>query len=945
MFKKKYSSREKFLEVQKLLVGLIILLLFEITTFAQTGTLKGTIKDAVTMEELIGVNIFLPQLNIGSSTDINGKYTISNIPVGTFNINVRYVGYKQITEEVVIKNNTTTELDFNLEQTAIQLDELVVTGQGVATERRKLTSTVETISADEIKNAPVESVDQLLQGRVAGLTAFNSSGMPGTSGRVAARGLKSALSNATPVVYIDNVRVDNQDAFRLALDTGGAESSSLADLVVGEIDRIEVIKGGAASTLFGSESANGVIQIFTKKGVPGNARWSVNVTSGYDAPNLNFVSEDFVKKNVFQDGFYQAYNLAVSGGDKTFTYNLGSKTLMNDGVFVDNLTRSKSYNLNGGFRVLVSDLTTLELSTSYTKSQYKRANNNNLPTAPYGGFDDGAYGDQWGYTDHDRDSILAIMLTDNIGDDIDRFRTAINLDYKPIENFNNKFTVGIDYRKNEEREFVPKKSGTFFFQENGYLYRADREYLSVTLAYAGSYIMPKWGELAQTLAFGVQGFRVEDRESAAQGSDFSIPGTEDFDNASLIDAQESNRQLFNGGIYFVDQLGLFDKVFIDLGIRADGNSTFGDAIGMQYYPKVGIAYNISEEGYFPTSLKSVISTLKLRSSWGQTGNFPPPFTRDRTYSANSFLDQSGLGFSNPGNKDLKPEKTSSIDAGFDMGLFEDKVSVEFNYFKQLTNDALFQVPRDPASGFGLQYTNIGEISNVGLEFSVYAQIFKSQDFAANARFSIATLENKVESLGGAAPFSLAGFTFLPRRVEEGYPLGVFRVNVPVKDADGNFTGDYEQKLLGTPLPKQSGSFSFNVTLFRNLTISSLTEFAFGHQVVNLKKTLRYFNETEDAVNAVPDGYSFESASSVWLEDADWIKVREIAVNYYFPSSFFKGLILTASIRNVTEFGIKTSKLDPELNSFQPSSSANPGGYGYLDISAPRQFRIGLTYNL
>ena len=185
---------------------------------------------------------------------------------------------------------------------------------------------------------------------------------------------------------------------------------------------------------------------------------------------------------------------------------------------------------------------------------------------------------------------------------------------------------------------------------------------------------------------------------------------------------------------------------------------------------------------------------------------------------------------------------------------------------------------------------------------------------------------------------------MPRRVEEGHPLGVFRVNVPIRDADGNFTGDFQQKLMGNPLPKQSGSFSFNVTLFKNIYITSLTEFAFGHKIVNLKRTLRYFRQTEDAADAVPEGYSFESASSIWLEDADWIKIREIAINYYFPESFLKGLTFTASMRNVAEFGIKTTDLDPELNSFQPSSSANPGGYGYLDISAPRQVRVGLTYN-
>ncbi len=927
----------------------VLVLLLTIIMTGQTlsqqsrGSIRGLVRDEVTREPLIGANVFIQEINAGAATDVDGRFLIEGVPVGTHVVLVRFIGYRQTSSEVIVRANSTTEVNFSLQASAVQLNELVVTGQGVATERRKLTSTVESIKTDDIKIAPVESVDQLLQGRVPGMVAFNSSGMPGTAGRIAARGLKSALTNATPVVYVDNVRVDNQDAFRLALDTGGAESSSLADLVVGEIDRIEVIKGGAASTLFGSEAANGVIQIFTKKGMPGAARWNVNVTSGYDIPNTKFVTEQYVKDKVFQDGFYQSYSINTSGGDKAFTYNVGGKVFMNDGIIVENVSRAKSYNFNGGLRTLLSDVSTLELSTSYTKTQYRRTDNNNLPTAPYGGFDDGSRSDIWGYDDAARDADLELMLTNKVNDDVDRFRTALNFDYKPIENFNNKFTFGLDFRKNEERQFVPKKSGTFFSTENGFLYRADREYLSVTLAYAGSYVLPKLGPVTQTIAFGAQGFRVEDRESAAQGEDFAIPGTEDFDNASRIDAQESNRQLFSGGIYIADQIGLFDKVFIDLGIRADGNSTFGENIGLQYYPKAGIAYNISEESYFPEFLRAAISTLKLRSSWGQTGNFPPPFTRDRTYAANSYLDQSGLGFSNPGNDDLKPEKTTSIDAGFDMGLFDDRVSIEFNYFDQLTKEALFLVPNDPASGFGLQYKNVGEISNKGIELAIYAQFLQMENLVANARFSISTLTNKVESLGGSAPFDLSSYTFLPRRVEEGHPLGVFRVNVPIQNADGTYTGTYETKLIGTPMPKQSGTFSLNLTLFKDIYISGLMEFAFGHQIVNLKKTLRYFNSTEDAADAVPEGYSFESASSVWLEDADWIKIREITLSYRVPGEFFHGLTVSASIRNVAEFGIKTSMLDPELNSFQ-SGQANTGGYGYLDISAPRQLRFGLTYN-
>ena len=913
---------------------------------AGNGIIKGTIKDAITKELLAGTSIFIPSIKMGTSSLVNGTYRIERVPAGEYELVVRYIGFKDLKKTITVANNETLEVNFEIYPSAVQLNEIIVTGQGVATERRKLTSPVETLRLEEFQNAPVESIDQLLQGRIAGLNSFSSSGMPGTAGRMSTRGLKSVLSKGTPVIYVDNVRVDNQEAYRLAINTGGEESSSLADLVVGEIDRVEVIKGGASATLFGSEAANGVIQIFTKKGIPGAPKWSVNATTGFDEPYTKYVSEPYVKEKVLRPGSYQAYSLNVTGGSQAFTYNIGGKTNLSRGIMVNDMGSSKSYNLNAGFRAILSQDANIELSTSYTNYQYKRADNNNLPSAPFGGFEDYSRSDANGFTEGQRDSILSIMQMQDNKEKINRFRTSLNFDITPLADFTNKFTLGIDYRKSEGRQFAPKKSGDFFATPDGHLSRADREYMTLTMAYAGSYKLPTIaGFLDQNIAFGAQGFRVEDREESATGSSFAIPGTDDFDNASLISAMESNRQLFSGGFYFIDQVGLWDKWFIDFGLRADGNSAFGESIGLQVYPKAGIAYNISQEDFYPDFLRPYIGSLKLRSSYGLTGNFPPPFTRDRTYVANSFLAQTGLAFGNPGNDQLKPEKTASTEAGFEMGLLSDRVSLEFNYFYQLTTDALFLVPRDPASGFGQQNTNVGKISNKGIELTLGAQIFQTEDFSMNAKFSLSTLENNVESLGGAAPFSGAGFVFLPARVEEGHPVGTFKVNIPIKDANGNYTGQYETKLMGTPYPKQSGSFALNMTIFNNITISALAEFALGHQVINLKKTLRYFNGAPDAVSAVPDGYNFQTASSVWLEDADWVKIREITIAYRIPASILSGMTLNASVRNLATIGTKTNMLDPELNSFQDNGRASPGGIGYLDISAPVQLRFGITYSL
>ncbi len=938
---KKLRSRRWLLSI---FLSVFLLMGGNITAQSGKGKIVGKVTDKSIDEVLLGANVYIPELQTGSSTDIDGKYLIEKLPEGTYEIVVRFVGYKTFTTKVIVSANRVTELDIALSPSAVQMDELVVSGQGTAIERRKLSSNVETIRADEIKNSPVESVDQLLQGRVAGLAAFNSSGMPGTGGRVSTRGIKSTVTSSTPIVYVDNVKVDNGDAFRLALDTGGAESSALADLVVGQVDHIEVIKGGAASTMYGSEAANGVIQIFTKKGMPGAPRFSLKTTQGFDIPEYQFIKEQYVKDNVMQTSSYQGYETSLSGGTVNFTYNVSGKMYKNTGIIVDDLNDIKNYSFAAGTRVHLAEKMNIEISSSYVKNQFDRIYNNNAFVSPFGGFEDGSHGDQLGYTDELRDADLEIMKLAKINDDVDRFFMAANFDHELIDDLTYRVTFGLDYRKNEERSFVPKTAGDLFGVVNGDLERADREYLTLTMELNSTYKVPQlFGFVDQNITGGMQGFRVEDRQEYAYGEGFGIPGTEDFDDASLIDAQESNRQLFSGGFYLMDQVGFWDKLFFDMGFRVDVNSTFGDDIGFQFYPKVGVAYNISREDFYPALLKSVMPTLKLRSSWGVTGNFPAPFTRDRTYTANSFNESTGISFGNPGNDNIKPEKTESWEVGFDAGMFNDRLSVELNYYIQTTNDALFSVPQDVASGFTSQLENVGTIENKGLEFSIFSRILQMEDISISSRLSYSTLENKVVSLGGAAPFDLASFSFLPRRVVEGYPVGVFQVRTPVADADGNFTGDYEEQLIGNALPKQFGSFSLSINLFKNISINGLMEYAFGHNFVNLKKTLRYFSGTEDAKDAVPENYTWETASNSWFEDADWVKIREISVVYRMPKLLFNGVTFSMAIRNVATFGV-TASADPELNGYQPNG-ADTGGYGVIDYSAPRQFRFSVGLNL
>jgi len=477
-------ARVKFFalgRVVTLVVVMATLALLPGIGLAQTGSISGKVIDVKSGESLPGAQVLVQGTNRGAASDVNGVYTIRSVPPGTYTVEARFIGYATQQVRVTVAAGQQATADFQLKQSLLQLGEVVVTGQGSAVEKRQLPTAVTTLSAREIELAPVKSIDQLLQGRVPGLTSLVPTGMPGTGARIQTRGLKSVVTNSTPVIYVDGVRVDNGDNFRLAFGTGGQVSSSLADLVTGEIDRVEVIKGGASSTLYGSEAANGVIQIFTKKGIPGQARWRFNVTSGADAPENKFTYEQFTKDLFYRNSTYQAYTAGVTGGTETFSYNVSGKMYDNRGMVVQDRLFDKQYNLATGMRAIMSPNADIEFSASYTRSQFGTLFNDNSTIAPLSALELEANFRLAQRNKQNLDSLLNLFLLPDLREAANRFITSVNVNYSPHTRFKNKFTVGLDYRKNEARHFAPIESQPIVGTVGGFLRVSYRDYLTVTM--------------------------------------------------------------------------------------------------------------------------------------------------------------------------------------------------------------------------------------------------------------------------------------------------------------------------------------------------------------------------------------------------------------------------------------------------------------------------------
>ncbi len=938
-----------------------------------TGEVRGKVVDASTNEPLIGAQVSIRDTKTGTTTTISGEYVLRRLEPGEYTIIARYIGYKSLSRVVKVQAGVTASADFALTPTTVQADELVVTGVGTATEKRRLSAPVDAITQEQIERTPTNSIDQLMQGQVAGVSIGMASGLPGTGSRIQTRGVKSAVANTLPIVYVDGVRVDVGDNF--GVGTGGTVSSSLAQLVTGEIERIEVVRGGAGATLYGSQAANGVIQIFTKKGKAGQTRFKVAAQTGVDSPELKFIPDDFPPSLLFQNGFFQQYTANINGGADNVTYNISGSARSNRGFLSKDQAQDELQNVAAGVRAILSDKLDAEFSTSFIRNSFGRVNQGNNIFSLLGGLTTGnnfrsntiaAAG-----TDN-RDSLFSIWQLPEYREDVNRSINSLTFGFNPFKEFSNKLTVGLDYNKREARFQTPIQTSQAFGAAPtalGTIVRSDREFLQLSLNYVGSIKLPDFGPVSNTISLVGEGIRNNERVIGGTGTGLAA-GTRDFDQSGTVTGFEGGSGIFFGGIAIQDQIGISNNIFLDLGLRLDVSTAFGRDVATVFAPKVGASINLSDFDFYPESMKSILSSVKLRGAYGRAGNTPPPFTRDRTFGAPSFLGTAALTFANPGDPTLKPEITTTIEGGFDAGFFNDRVSLEFTYSDARTTDALFAVPNDPVTGLGNQLRNVGGLANLVFELSLKANVYQAENVDIQARLNFssvyAVITNMTDANGRPIPdFAAGGFAFAGLRIAPNRAPGAFRANRLAQEADGTFRGRiiFDQFNGAQPIPSRFGSFSFDITLFKDFSISAMAEFSWGNSVLNVLEPLRMNAGFENSLRRIPGFVSivnagaqpgaavsipgnFQSFGYFFIEDARWIKIRDITFRYrnVLSQLGIRNLVFTASVRNPIIFGTQTTGVDPEVNWARFGGDIDLGSTAGANYSAPRMWRFGLEYS-
>jgi TonB-linked SusC/RagA family outer membrane protein len=794
----------------------------------QRYSITGTVQQAGGAP-LPGTQVLIRGTRQGALTDAQGRYTLTAaVPEGRHTLEFTYIGRGTITREVTLgADRNVTVAPVTLEETALQLGELVVTGPGAASERRALGNAVATVSGEEINRAPAtSSVGVALQGKINGARISVGNGQPGAPITIRLRGNNSILGTAEPLIVVDGVIIDNTTDALIGLSTnatrgGAGMSSRLSDFSPDDVERIEVLKGASAAALYGSRAKNGVIQIFTKRGQSGATRlaWSTEIEAS-SAPNrleLNMAPRaaqadvaiaaaagvrradgtplqvgDPVTRFDMQDLLFRTgtginSQLNVSGGSGATTYFM-SGAYRNDESIMRGADAQR-YSVRGKITQQIGERLELTGNASYIKSHvdfvpegeqgqgvltsvvftptiFNPAFNANLGRYPY-------------------NPVLTINPLDVIEnweapEDVTRFVGNVDARYQFFDQLSVRYLFGIDDYRQESKYLRPpfSESATFpgSIQNPIRLSTSQNHDLTATLE-------SRFGNDFRLTTLG--GFRntsqITDIIRAAADN---LPPGQTLVGGAVQSASQSLNELRTNSFFGQLQGAIADRIFLTAGANYEASSAFGPDERWQLFPRLGASWVVHNEPFFETSVGRAFSSLRIRAAFGETGGQPPSlYDRFANYINTTFSGKPGLVASTiASNPNLKPERQREIEAGFEAGFASDRIVLELTGYQQTTTDLVLSVPLPLSSGFTLQRQNVGEVENKGLEISLNTINYSSDKLSWRSRLNYARNRNKVTKLVASSDSILVGYL---NYVIEGQPVGIFYGGQYARNADGS----------------------------------------------------------------------------------------------------------------------------------------------------------------
>ncbi len=1024
-----------------------LLLLSPFASMAQGFTVKGTVKDAADNSALPGVNITIVGSSKGAVTDFDGAYTLE-LTDRNAELQFSFIGYKAHVEKI----GNRSIIDVNLSPEVTQLNDVVVTALGIEREERSLGYAVSELKAEEMGvTATAPSVMNNLQGKVAGVQISPVSGGAGSSASVVIRGSAVLGGSNQPLYVIDGVPMSNNQLQSADdKDNGGTDSGNgLSGINPEDIESMSVLKGPAATALYGSRAINGVVLITTKKGTQ-QAGWGIDFNSAVTVDMLGItpnqqtqygqgtdgrgVSADDAKetlsmwgeritgqrnngyfdgkervmaaqnnyKNFFRNGVSLNNNIALTAGNDKSTVRLSYGNFDNTGMVENSTYQRNSFNLRGTTK-LINDKLTLDSRVTYVNEKaLNRMNLGNsvnnymgmmlsIPTTT---------STEWlrnyknesglpiGYNNKEANPYWYINEVRN-EDESNRMIGMVSANYQITEALSVLARAGRDNKSYRQNVIDP--IGTPFYEKGRAFERTSLENEDNFDAMLTFH--KKFGDFDITSNLGTSYMHQLRKYTDVGSSEFSSDIIQNPGAGSNPFMEFRTYERAISSVFGTASLGYKGYLFLDVTARNDWSSTLPMNNNSFFYPSVSGSWVFSDMDW---NTPDWLSFGKLRASWAQVGSDTDPYNLALQYELDSWPHPKGQNGFNMGgikghevpNSQLKPAISTSYELGFDLRLFNNRITVDGAYYKQSAVDQILNVDISGASGYTSAWINAGEITNQGFELMVSAKAIQTNDFTWETTVNGSYNQNEVVSLSP----EVNQFLLLPTtgsvsvQAIPGQAYGVILGKVAQTDGQGNYVVDDngrvqlqdDPQIIGNGVQPWMAGWR-NTFTYKNFSVSALIDGKFGGNIYSNTNASMYSSGRHEAtligreefnnggswnpgnlVQANGDGTftpftegvnpqnyygSLAGVSDQHVYDASFIKLREVSISYRLPNSVldktpFKNLSVSVIGTNLAYLWNNVENIDPEAS----FTSGNGQGIESSNLAIPRTLGFKLNAN-
>jgi len=890
-------------------IGLLLFLGLQFA-LAQTRQITGTVTSSEDGTGIPGVSIVVKGTTVGTTTDIDGKYTLS-VPADATTLVFTFVGMK--TQEVAISGNV---INVVMEPETKELEEVVVVAYGVI-KREAKTGSVSAVSGNDISDKPVTSVDKMLTGKMAGVQVTASSGQPGASSEIRIRGTSSVNAGNEPLWVVDGIPVMTGDQSYFT-----NTSNALSAMNPNDIESITVLKDAAAASVYGSRAANGVILVTTKSGKEGKAMFNVRSKVGYSklANDNNFEVMNgqellgFQRQAIVNAGYdpddptgkyyypmsllageqtnwmkhftrlgrMQELEVNAAGGTSKSSFYTSLSYHKNEGIYYGINFDKVSARVNADYKLTDKLSTGTRVNLAYTESNDVAMQSLYYVNPAFAGMtilpwtkkynDDGTHNINIPENSNSNPRFSAEY--DEQSEKQYRFQGTYFLTWKPIEGLELKTNNGAEGTFGEGRRYwAPDYGGT-----TGTLQSSTLQYIQLTTSNTAAYnatfaenhyLRALLGQEAMKRTYHSYYIYSPDVDDNIRYPNTSV-AADDYGDYSY-----NARTLMS--FFGIVDYNFAAKYYFSGSVRYDGSSLFGVDNQWGLFWSLGGSWNIHKENFFKNV--PLLETLKLRASYGVNGNNDiSAYRAYGGYTTSAYNGVTGMRPSSPSNSKLSWEVNKTGNVGLDFGLFAGKLTGALDVYNRITEDMLLSKQVPQTSGFSSNFMNIGKLENKGIEFQLEGEILRTNDLVWTAGFNIAHNKTKIKNLGDVEMMSVTlpdgstearlkhavGHSMYSFYLKDYYGVNPSNGEALWRMADGTITNNFSKAayvFAGSPEPDYIGGFNTSVS-WKGLNLSAFLEFKQGNEIVIIENRYLQADGSQMSMNQA------KSALNYWKKPGD-----------------------------------------------------------------------------